>query len=218
VTAEVAGAVSVVGKTADAYLDVVVAVTTWSANETNDDAAVAYLSDVQGVKLVGADGEEINMLTDDVDLGFQLTISLSGGGGGDDDSDVSHGGIQRALQCSYYDGDRGMWSSRGVFLRGIKVNKGSDGDGDGYDGLEHHEDAQPAGRLLGGDDDNDDAISVEAMCVSTHLTLFAVTDSSEAVQAVEAKVELLASRLDALDGVNLADPCVLSLSKACTPS
>jgi hypothetical protein len=29
---------------------------------------------------------------------------------------------------------------------------------------------------------------------------------------------LLASRLDALDGVNLADPCVLSLSKACTPS
>ena len=71
--------------------------------------------------------------------------------------------LRRRISCRYYSQTNGTWIERGVYLRGVAFGPRSSSYSRG-------------------------GVVAEAICVSTHLTLFTVTDESEAVRLVEAKV------------------------------
>jgi len=81
--------------------------------------------------------------------------------------------LRKRVSCKYFSRNSSTWSSRGVYLRGISVE--ADGD----------------------------HIAVAGICVSTHLTLFTITDEGEESKGVAAKVQLVAERIDALSNVDL---------------
>ena len=84
--------------------------------------------------------------------------------------------LRKALSCSFFDMDLEQWSSRGVVLRGLDVH------------------AEERGTS---------AISVVALCVSSHLTLFTLEDDSEAAQILETRVNDFTGRFDTLSQVDL---------------
>eukprot|EP00750_Incisomonas_marina_P012980 INCI17194.5.p1 GENE.INCI17194.5~~INCI17194.5.p1 ORF type:complete len:1410 (+),score=273.38 INCI17194.5:153-4382(+) len=88
--------------------------------------------------------------------------------------------LRRRISCRYYSQTNGTWIERGVYLRGVAFGPRSSSYSRG-------------------------GVVAEAICVSTHLTLFTVTDESEAVRLVEAKVNTLTSRFEELGDVDLLD-------------
>ena len=113
--------------------------------------------------------------TDDIDGGFQFSVAVSEDTAADTDA-----GLRKTVSCRFYrasDAANATWVTRGLFLRGIEVNGDPSGTG----------------------------IDVSAICVSTHLTMFTVTDDSEEVTAVESKMQVFASRFAAMASVDLAN-------------
>ena len=100
------------------------------------------------------------------------------------DADVDADAFRRRLSCKFWDEDGEYWSSRGVFLRGIDVSAASN---------------------------NVAALDAAAICVSTHLTLFTVTDEGEAAKVVESKIQGVAERFEAMSEVDfLSDATTLN--------
>lgn len=66
--------------------------------------------------------------------------------------------VRNTVTCKYYLKNQSVWSGRGVYLRGIDLNT------------------------------KNNSMIVQAICVSTHLTLFSVIDDSKATSHLEKQV------------------------------
>ena len=147
------------------------AVSTWksAANWTN---GTASLSDVFGVHVLGDgfDGDAV-----DVDDTRTLKLELHGERGELD-------AVRKAMSCKYYDETHGVWSVRGVVLRGLELDAGFGDSGDSGDS---------------------DGFGVRAICASSHLTLFSIGDESEAARIVENKILSFAGRVEGMNRVDL---------------
>jgi len=88
----------------------------------------------------------------------------------------SNESLRKSLSCRYWEKGNRSWSERGVYLRGIDF---------------HALDEPQTGT---------EAI---AICVSSHLTLFTVTDKSDAALLVEQKIDTFSTRFHALGSVDL---------------
>jgi hypothetical protein len=89
--------------------------------------------------------------------------------------------LRKAVSCRYFDAERAAWSERGVFLRGLEFRTAAqDVPEDGDDAL-----AGAADDCNGGDDIG---LKIVAVCISAHLTLFTLANSSAVVQVVEDKL------------------------------
>ncbi len=87
----------------------------------------------------------------------------------------------------YFDRSNGTWSVRGVYLKGLKAVAAASVSSAGTGGGSSSVVGPPFGLV------------VSAMCVSSHLTLFAVTDETdEAAGVVEQTISKLSSRMSAL--------------------
>lgn len=168
-----------------------VSLTTWPVNNsgTENDTTVTLLSSIVGVTLTTVSGNPLPVAVDPDEDGFGLAINVlvhdsSGGTNGDSNNQS----LRKQLSCKFFDEGRDEWNERGVFLRGIAVFLlgGDDGDGEGGDAT------AAAG------------IGAAAICVTTHMTLFAVADESASVGALESKLQLLQGRISALSAVDLA--------------
>eukprot|EP00750_Incisomonas_marina_P010853 INCI16312.9.p1 GENE.INCI16312.9~~INCI16312.9.p1 ORF type:complete len:1916 (+),score=402.72 INCI16312.9:439-6186(+) len=151
-----------------------VSISTWNVSEGNNTALLA------NTELL-ADVQGITITTadgqpppqaEDVDDGYQLAIAVSTGTNSSVESEL---GLRRRLSCRYWDERNVAWSSRGVFLRGVEVWV-----------------KDPAANGLG----------ASAICVSTHLTLFTVTDEGQAAKVVESKIQGVAARFEAMSEVD----------------
>ena len=97
------------------------------------------------------------------------------------------GAFRQQLSCQFFNRTTSEWSTRGMHLRGIEVHT----DDNKF---------QPAG-----------------ICITSHLTQFAMADDSETVSALESKIDLIGSRFETLSRVNLlhsdteVNPLVLGL-------
>ena len=88
-------------------------------------------------------------------------LAITVNGAGIEGSGFDETGIRKKLTCQYFSENQTTWSSRGVFLRGIDVFASKS-----------------------------NGIDIAAICVSTHLTLFTVTDKGDATQLLESKVNV----------------------------
>ena len=156
-----------------------ITITSWSNGSSipiNANAA-ALMSDVHGVfatTIAGGTPPEASNLADDVfDLAIRLDSSSTAA------SASNSVALRQKVSCRYFDVQRGVWSERGVILRGL--------------GMMEHSNVSKA------------SLSVSAMCVSTHLTLFSVEDGSEAARVVEAKITAFGDRVAAMNNVDLVD-------------
>ena len=162
-----------------------VSVTSWAIEDVVDDsedsdgvADTVYLADVTGVSVSGGSANSTDE-ADDTDEGFQVAITVASESGE---------ALRKSMSCRYWDTDRGVWAERGVYLRGIsfepiEISKSSTED------------------VLSGQT----YMTASAICVSSHLTLFTVTDSGDAVKLVETKIQTLSTRLEDLGSVDLLD-------------
>ncbi len=209
--------------------DVTVVVTTMRASDINNSSSTTslatstdFLSDFVDITITTADGEVGVRETADVDLGFQLTLSLTaltndrsaGAGAG---ADAGAGGVagdqedlRRRLLCMYWDESHRDWIIRGVFLRGIKVESAaSTSTSGGHTGTNSTDntDGTSSANDSSGSNGNSSGLSsvidVAAICVSTHLTVITVADGGAAAQVVEEKIQTFTARLTALAGVDL---------------
>eukprot|EP00750_Incisomonas_marina_P030150 INCI731.7.p1 GENE.INCI731.7~~INCI731.7.p1 ORF type:complete len:2186 (-),score=390.77 INCI731.7:636-7193(-) len=141
-----------------------VTVTTWNGT-ANGMNATQLISAVHGVHVTPrVNGSLTISETDDADGGFGIAINIIG----------DLGVVRKTASCQYYDGDRGVWSQRGVYLRGLEVSTHTAG-----------------------------SVSVSAICGSSHLTLFAVGDGSDVTKVVENQVSTLLDRVAAINQVDL---------------
>ena len=122
-----------------------VTVTAWNGtlNVTN---GTALLSAVHGVHVTS--DEEV-METTDVGAGLNLSIDILADR--DDDSEA----LRKSVSCGYYKETHGVWSERGVVLRGLDVAVGG-------------------GHVV-----------VSVICANSHLTLFTISDESEMMRSGE---------------------------------
>ena len=181
-SAPVAGGTSVVISSGSAD-DAVVSVATWDidnlvaeGDNNNDNSSTAATSYLSNVQGVSVSSND-GLSSDDVNGGFQIYIELMA------NSDEP---LRRSISCRYYSQTNGTWISRGVYLRGVNVGPRSSAT--------HDDNTSSATGIL-----------AEAICVSTHLTLFTITDDGDAAKIVDHKIQGFASRFDAISDVDLSD-------------
>ena len=177
-----------------------VTLTSWPSDlmtETGNGAnatSVDFMSSVQGVTITSGDGESVGEEAEDgVDGGFQLSIPVTNTNADVNDSgDHANGtnatthaprngtnaGIRKRVSCLYFDRDLQVWSRRGMYMRGLLVTPTGG----------------PAWLRY-------DALSVSAICVSSHLTLFAVADDIEGTTVVEKTLQQFGQRFKTLGSI-----------------
>jgi hypothetical protein len=154
-----------------------------SSNKSGTDEVVELLSAIVGVHVSGAidgssgsDGSNAMASVADVPA-FSISIVVS-----EPTAEAAAGSdLRKAVSCRYFDAERAAWSERGVFLRGLEFRTAAqDVPEDGDDAL-----AGAADDCNGGDDIG---LKIVAVCISAHLTLFTLANSSAVVQVVEDKL------------------------------
>lgn len=170
-----------------------VSVSTWKDTSGDSDAGdTDLLSNVVGVTVSTSDGKSVGE-TNSAGDGFAIAIGVTAsddvpaaeGNGTNTSAVVARAPLRKSLTCKYWGEEEQDWLTRGVYLRGILFSTwGGSGSSDGGDY------SLPR---------------AAAMCVSSHLTLFAVEDDSEAVQLVEEKINAISDRFEAMKDVDLLD-------------
>ena len=121
-------------------------------------------------------------LEDIADGSFEMDISLTSF------NSTESGPLRKALKCSYF--EDGRWSGRGVVLLGIDVAPSASSSSPSSSPSSAAPGAVPA-------------IEVTAVCLSSHLSLFAVADQSALVDTFDAKISTILTRVQTLDEVCL---------------
>ena len=158
----------------------VITVTTWEANNTNE---TTFLSAVQGVTITSRGGGfnssalSLSSQTQNVNAGVQLFIQMK--------TTDTGSALRKSVTCSYFDDDLQDWSSRGVVLRGLRVDVATD--------AEMFSTSPPT------------VLIVSVVCASSHLTVFTLEDDSEVARIVENKIQDFQGRFDTLGAVDLFD-------------
>ena len=167
-----------------------VSVTTWST--ANSSAAVAQLadssssssaslmSDIYGVHVTDSDGASASAEVDgstEESAGYTVEIQLSASA---TDTTTAAESLRARVSCRYFDEGEGVWSERGVVLRGLRV-----------------ESAPTVSTSA--------PLEVSAVCVSSHLTLFTVEDDSAVLVVVESKLSALAARVETIGSTDVLD-------------
>ena len=135
----------------------------------------SLLSNIQSVSVVGSDGSLVQSFDDSVQDGG---FEMSINVAVTDNSTTT--ALRRQLRCTFW--ENGEWSSRGVVLLGLEVFVNIDTSTNSPDGL-----------------------GVAALCLTSHLSTFTVTDESALVDKVEDQFESLSTRISQLDDVNLSE-------------
>jgi hypothetical protein len=104
----------------------------------------------------------------------------------DTDSLNKNVSIMYQLSCKFFDEERDTWNVRGVYLRGIDFYPTSEKcNRIGPEGSESVDEPEDLGQKCASAGLS--GVGVTAICVSSHLTMFAVVDDSEAKEAVDAQ-------------------------------
>ncbi len=147
-----------------------------SSNKSGTEEVVELLSAIVGVHVSGAiDGgsgsDGSNSMASVADMpAYSISIVVS-----EPTAEAAAGSdLRKAVSCRYYDAERAAWSERGVFLRGLEFRTAA-------------QDAA-AGAADDGDGGDDIGLKILAVCISAHLTLFTLANSSAVVQVVEDKL------------------------------
>jgi hypothetical protein len=159
-----------------------ITITTWNTDavtqltSTNGTLLEAeLLSSIVGLHVSGGSDQPASGMVS-VDDTADYSISIAVKATSAPDTD-----LRKAVSCRYYDSDRSSWSERGVLLQGLELLGGDE--------------TEPA--LL--------ALQVSAICITTHLTLFSLSDGSAAVQVLEDKLQALGDRVEAIGSAALLD-------------
>ena len=174
---------------ADLGEGVSVAISTWAGlQELLEGGADDLLSDVQGVTIVmpGDGAQPGDISVDDAGQGYQLGISVATSSNSNSTNNTGSG-FRQMISCQYFDRENATWSSRGVYLRGLKLETGSNG------------------------------METTVLCVSSHLTLFAVANNTEEATVLTKTFQKLQNRFSTIGHVdatesNTGDPNILVAS------
>lgn len=164
-----------------------ISLSTWftRANSVYTEVAAnaSYISNIQGIALATdpvlnqrrslTADKALEFEVNSIDKGFQIVTDLV--------NVVGKDSIRKSMLCSYWSEDSDEWSEQGVHLRGVVVSS--------------YNTANTSVSVL--------PFQVTGICVSSHLTLFTVTDAAAA--KFNDKLDKLSDRWKKLKGVNLLD-------------
>ena len=154
-----------------------VAISTWTGlQELLEGGADDLLSGVQGVTIVmpGDGAQPGDVSVDDAGKGYQLGISV-GTSSNSNSTQSTENGLRQMVSCQYFDRENATWSSRGVYLRGLKLETNSNG------------------------------MLTTVLCVSSHLTLFAVANNMEESTVVTKTFLKLQNRFSSFGSMDVTE-------------